>query len=237
VSQLGCLVKEYPPTYVAGCAHSGNTLMNAIIGSHSNIHAIKRETRMFVGGTRKLNVLMRRLYKQANTNGKCRWTEKTAQHIYFIDKLLWINEARIILMLRDGRDVAYSLYKREGQIRRAVTKWKREGQITIQYSNHPRTMLVKYEDLVTDFERIMTGVFEFIGEKYEEGVVRFYENYEKTTKPPDETDGENHMQLRRWQLSQPLFDGRGRYKGFSLKQYKYVLSRQRKMLLELGYIQ
>ena len=192
---------------------------------------------MFVGGTKKLNRLMQGLYGEANENGKCRWTEKTAGHINVMDKLLWINTAKTILMIRDGRDVAYSMYKREGQIRGAVTKWKRECQIVLRYSAHPRTMLVRYEDLVTDFERIMTGVFEFIGEKYEEGVVRFYENYEETTKPPDETDGENHMQLRRWQLSQPLFDGRGRYKGFSPKQYKYVLARQRKMLLELGYIQ
>ena len=230
-------LEYYPPTFVAGCAHSGNTLMNAIIGSHSNIHLIKRETRMFIGSTKKLNGFMQGLYDEANDNGKCRWTEKTAGHINFMDKLLGINTAKIILMIRDGRDVVYSLYKREGQIHRAVTKWNRECQITLQYSDHPRTMLVKYEDLVTDFERIMTGVFEFIGEKYEEGVVRFYESYEKTTKPPDETDGKNHMQLRRWQLSQPLFDGRGRYKEFSEKQYKYVLSRQRKMLLELGYIE
>ena len=192
---------------------------------------------MFVGGTKKLNALMCGLYDEANDNGKCRWTEKTAGHINAMNKLLWINTAKIILMIRDGRDVAYSIYKREGQIRRAVTKWKRVCQETLRYSDHPRVMIVKYEDLVTDFERIMMGVFEFIGERYEEGVVRFYEDYEETTKPPDETDGENHQQLRRWQLSQPLFDGRGRYKEFSKKQYKYVLSRQRKMLLELGYIQ
>ena len=118
-----------------------------------------------------------------------------------------------------------------------MTKWKQECQIVLRYSDHPRTMLVRYEDLVTDFERTMTGVFEFIGEKYEEGVIRFYESYEKTTKPLDETDGKNHVQLRQWQLSQPLFDGRGRYKRFSPKQYEYVLSRQRKMLLQLGYIE
>ena len=192
---------------------------------------------MFIGGTKVPNALVQGLYDEANDNGKCRWTEKTAGHINFMNKLLWIDEAKVILMLRDGRDVAYSMYKREGQIRRIVTKWKRECRIVLRHSDHPRVMIVKYEDLVTDFERIMTRVFEFIGERYEERVVRFYENYEETTKPPDETDGDNHQQLRRWQLSQPLFDGRGRYKDFSPEQYRYVFSRQEKLLMKLGYIQ
>ena len=104
------MLERYPPTFVTGCAHSGNTLMNAVIGSHSNIHLVKRETKMFIGGTKKLNSLMQGLYDDANDNGKGRWTEKTAEHINFMHKLLWVNTARIIIMIRDGRDVAYSLY-------------------------------------------------------------------------------------------------------------------------------
>lgn len=230
-------LEEHPPIFVVGCAHSGNTLMNAVIGSHSNIYLIKRETKMFVGGTKKLNGFMQSLYDEANENGKRRWTEKTAEHINFMDKGLLVHAAKMIVMIRDGRDVACSLYKRGIGIRRAVTKWKEETKLSLQYSSHPRTMLVRYEDLVTDFERTMTSVFEFIGENYEEGVERFYENYEEATKPPNEKDGRNHRLLRQWQLSQPLFDGRGRYKEFSYKQYNYVYKRQRQMLLELGYIE
>jgi hypothetical protein len=179
---------------------------------------------------------MQELYDEANKNNKCRWTEKTAQHIYFMDRLLSIDTAKIVVMIRDGRDVAYSRYKRLGTIRGGVTEWKIECRKALQYQDHPRVMLVKYEDLIVDFEHTMTDVFEFIGEKYEERVTRFYEGRAKETKPPDETDGTNHLQLRRWQLAQPLFDGRGRYREFTKKQIEYVLSRQRSMLFSLGYI-
>ena len=231
------LLDRCPPIFVTGCSHCGTTLMNAIIGAHSKIHPIEGETKLFTGFVKGSASLMLEFYDMAVTNNKCRWTEKTAEHIFYMDNLLAVDTAKVVIIVRDGRDVAYSKYMREGKIRDGITLWKSACQIALRYSAHPRTILVRYEDLITDFEYTMTKVFEFLGEKYEDGVVNFYKHRKKVDRPPDERDGSGHRQNRAWQLGQPLFDGRGRYKDFNKMQLDYVLARQKNMLLELGYIQ
>jgi hypothetical protein len=96
---------------------------------------------------------------------------------------------------------------------------------------------VKYEDLVVEFKETTMRVFGFIGEEYEEAVKDFYKHRDAVEKPQSARSRGEILKLRTWQVSQPLFDGRGRYKELDEKQYDYVYRRQRKMLFELGYIQ
>lgn len=59
---------------------------------------------------------------------------------------------------------------------------------------------------------------EFFGELYEESQLHFHEEkvfwYSKTLDKPESHLGEsNHNSNRNWQINQPLFDGRGKWRG------------------------
>ena len=232
---LNELLKEHPPTFVCGCPHSGSTLMQAVIGSHSNIHAIKGETRLFYASDLKD---MNAYYCQAADHGKCRWVEKTPEHIHRLGGILGrLKTAKVIIMIRDGRDVAASLFARTSQLRDSISRWKNDNKIALNFANHPCVLLVKYEDMVVKFKETATRVFDFIGEEYEDAVKDFHKRQDVVERPQLARSRNEILKLRAWQISQPLFDGRGRYKDFNKMQLDYVLGRQQDMLFKLGYIQ
>jgi hypothetical protein len=237
VRTLHQLLDEYPPTFVVGCPHSGSTLMQAVIGSHSNIHAIKGETRLFFSLDKKHRHIYQ-FYDQAIDCGKSRWVEKTPEHLHRIGAILRNREmAKVIIMIRDGRDVVASLFARTSKLRESVSRWKNDTKTALSFAVHPRVLLVKYEELVVEFKETTMRVFGFIGEEYEDAVKDFYKHQDAVDKPQLARSRKEILKLRAWQVSQPLFDGRGRYKELDEKQYDYVYRRQRKMLFELGYIQ
>ena len=233
------LLKRCPPTFVCGCPHSGSTLMQAVIGSHTNIYLIKRETRVFFETyPTAIRRHTKRFYVRAVSDGRCGWVEKTPEHLHRVNRILMLyNTAKIIIMIRDGRDVAASLFDRTSDLEDSVRRWIDDNALAMKHSSNPRVLLVKYEDLVLKFKETMAGVFDFIGEEYEETVVDYYKNYAGAVKPKKAKLRNEILELREWQVSQPLFDGRGRHKEFSEEQYDYVYSMQKEMLLELGYIE
>jgi hypothetical protein len=233
------MTKLAPPIFIVGCPHSGTSLMQAIVGSHSNIHRIKRETRLFMSSSiDECDRKMIGFYKRAQNNRKNRWIEKTPEHIHCLDRILEnYKTAKIIIMIRDGRDVVASLYARiDYSLKEAVDRWIKDNTIALNFTDHPRVLLIKYEDLILNFENIAIRVFDFIGEEYEEAVKYFYEYQRAVDEPSSAKDRNEILKLREWQVSQSLFNGRGRYKELREYQYDYVYSRQKEMLIKFGYI-
>ena len=126
--------------------------MQAVVGSHSRIHAIREETRLFFTPGNK-DVHVYQLYDLAIDCGKSRWVEKTPEHLHQIRAILknW-KTAKIIIMMRDGRDVVASLFARTSRLRESVSRWNNDTKTSISFANHPCVLLVKYEDLVTEFK-------------------------------------------------------------------------------------
>lgn len=224
-----------PAIFVVGCSHSGTSLMLAVLGAHSKIYAIKYETRfMLYKRIDPANLLD--FMTETVDAGKERWAEKTAEHIYQVDRILrTFPSVKVIGMLRDGRDVAASIYARTGDLIGAIEEWVETCGILEKWRGHPDFMVVRYEDIIADFEITMRQVFEFLDEEYEDDVRNFYKHNPEVEKPPDEKD-EHHEQLRAWQLSQPLYDGRGRWKNeLNSKDLKIVDEIAGDMLIGMGY--
>ncbi len=53
-------------------------------------------------------------------------------------------------------------------------------------------------------------------------------------KPPN-AFGENHEAYRNWQINQPLFDGRGKWKNLTQEEKQLIKDRVGEMLIEYGY--
>jgi hypothetical protein len=107
----------------------------------------------------------------AQRAGKARWVEKTPRHLLMTDTLRegW-PEACIVRIVRDPRDVALSLarmpFAKDSVVGNLVRIDEDERASRDQIEADPRAMSLRYEDLVSEPERELRRVCEFIGEEY-----------------------------------------------------------------------
>jgi len=75
--------REEPPILIVGCGHSGTSVLLAILGAHSKLHAIARETgfadpKLDQRPTAEIVRSVNRQFGKANHPGQeLRWVEKT----------------------------------------------------------------------------------------------------------------------------------------------------------------
>jgi hypothetical protein len=231
------------PTFVVGCGHSGTSLATRLIGAHSHIIAIPGETK---AAWRRDPVAFKERLREfdafATERHRDRWVEKTPRHVR---RIAFIFEhtmrCSIICMLRDPRDVCFSLRKRHGDLRKAIARWKSDNECLLPYLQDDRCLLVRYEDLVADPATTTKIMMSFLGESYEAKQLEFHLNkvywYAATDdRPSSECGQSNHDQLRNWQINQPIFDGRERWKeGLSRNELTLIRSRLAPLAATLGY--
>jgi hypothetical protein len=91
------------PIFIVGCGHSGTTLLVKILGMHSRIHAIPRETNFAYGKPAYVWRRMAEFARETRAAGKDRWIEKTPKHVHRIPLLLSLHpDARVVVLVRDG---------------------------------------------------------------------------------------------------------------------------------------
>jgi len=227
-----------PSVFIVGCGHSGTTLLRQILGAHSLIYDIPYESRLGLKNNPKR--LIAYFDRLAICEKKTRWVEKTPRHIHCIPQLLeLLPDAKILIILRDGRDVACSIKDRHGDIEEAITRWVEDNLAGEAYWQHPNVYVLKYESIIEDFEGTIATVLDFIGEEYEPAMHEYHRmnspnQAERISKPPS-PNGKNHNRYRRWQISQPLFDGRGKWKGMTDEEKRIVQEHAGEMLARYGY--
>lgn len=207
------------PVIVAGCGHSGTTLMAVMLGAHPRLHLIRRETGFLVGATpQKIRRRMALWDQQAESMSCHRWVEKTPAHVHHIGRLFSAApQSLVVLMARDPRDVVASLRARGVSTTAAIKRWIGDNRQVIRWRIDGRTTVVRYEDLVADPESTLRGLLDWMGEEWSDAVLRFHESPQpwNGAKPPADQpkdERKSHLRRRVWQVSQPVFDGRGRWR-------------------------
>jgi hypothetical protein len=238
---------QNPPIFIVGCGHSGTSLLLSILGVHSRIYAIPEETCLAFDydadqprSRTATELFLWTLDSQAIHAGKMRWVEKTPKHICAIGTLLRLRpEARIIIIIRDGRDVALSLLQRHGNLRQGIDRWVNDNRAGEAFWKHPNVYKVLYEDLIGNFEATIRKLVHFLGEDYEEQLAHYYETpkfyYSKKIEKPSDEFADNHNAYRNWQINQPLIDSRGKWKKFSEEDKQLIKDVAGDMLIEYGY--
>jgi hypothetical protein len=203
---------------ISGCGHSGTTLTATVLGAHKNLLLIPVETRMFIDEPYNINSFILNNY----SDKKSMIVEKTPNHIYVIDKIKQeYPDAKFIFNIRDPRDIAASLYNRFDDWQKTLDRLKKDFDYIEKF--YLLGHLVKYEEIVNNFETTFTNICKYINIDFNEEMLSYYKyapNWYEVENPKD-TDGKdkvyknnisNHEIRRSWQVKQPLFDGTGRWK-------------------------
>lgn len=239
---MSMLLAAFPPVFIVGCGHSGTSMLLAILSEHPGIFAVPGESEIALQDDRRLFYGKLGLFNDLTIKaGKYRWAEKTPRHIRHIGKILnWAPTSRIILIVRDGRDVAYSIKQRTGSLAEGIQRWVSDNLAGKSYWDHPQVYIIKYEDIISDFESSVTKLLKFLGEDYFSSMLNFHATpkkwYAGKINRPKDAFGKNHEMYRNWQINQPLFDGRGKWKLLSDDEISLVRKEGDAMLSEFGYV-
>jgi hypothetical protein len=241
---------ERPPIVIAGCGHSGTTLLLSILDAHSGIFGIPYEAKLGKSEGAEFWKKTALFDKWTIAAGKTRWVEKTPANVFYLERLYeYLPDLKVIIMVRDGRDVAcsmavrfeHSMGGRGPAFVHGVQRWVDENTRWMTYRDHPQLLMVKYEDLIRDFEGTARRVTGFLGEVCEPGMLAFHQNSKNylhnapVASAPQPTQ-EHINQLRNWQVHQPLFDGSGRWRTEMRDDEKRVFKDTAgPLLLALGY--
>jgi hypothetical protein len=124
------------------------------------------------------NLLRAIIELHAMRNSKLRPGEKTPQHLKHVPMILnQFPEAKIICVLRDGRDVVRSLMetpwaipKNPRRLRLFCLRWNDAAEQTIYHQRtlaSNRFMTVKFEDILRQPRSELERICDFIGEEFE----------------------------------------------------------------------
>ncbi|QDY08364.1 sulfotransferase [Micromonospora sp. HM134] len=188
------------PIFLVGCQRSGTTMLRLVLDSHSRV-SCGPETRFLADMQRIVGRDWERLARfgfpreywlgriadffggiqadYARSRGKTRWADKTPLYALSIDFLAEVfPDAQFVHVVRDGRDVVVSHRKRFGywSAVKCVVKWPRYIRIARAAGARlpaDRYHELRYEETVTDPEKAMRGLFEFLGEPWEVGVLDY----------------------------------------------------------------
>lgn len=206
----------------------------------TDLHGIKFDiqqlTQEFVAeGRRTMRDLITGLFeKNAAGEGKRRWGDKTPYYVLHLPKLLeWWPDAQIIHIIRDGRDVALSLFARKHDFGVynsyfAARYWEHyveTGHALGQAINPEQYLEIRYEDLIADQPGVLKTVCDFLGETFSESIVDFKKSGEAGKTPmlqkPVQKDNAEKWRTAMTPGQLRMFEGGA---GKSLEKFGYRLA-------------
>lgn len=189
------------PIFVVGCHRSGTTLLRLILDSHPNI-SCGPETRFLtefaerITGPRhwqhfehygfpreywlqQVAAMFDRFQSDyAERRGKKRWADKTPRYALSVGLIAeMFPDCQVVHLIRDGRDVVASHRSSWGYFAgmKATAKWPHYIHVAREAGRRlapDRYHELRYEDLVLDTRSTVCELLEFLGEPWDDAVMR-----------------------------------------------------------------
>jgi len=203
--------------FICGCGHSGTTLIANILAAHPNAYVPLEETGIFLQDDFKVARRHLQLLWRAALSGKRAFIEKTPRHIYKLDLIrARVPGARFVIPVRDGRDTVASLFKRRGDLDAAMRRWVGENEIVLAQRGKPDVLIYRHEDLVGDAPATVRRICQFLDLDYSDQLLDYHKAkrlwFGETELRAGAAPRSEHAVLRNWQVNQPIFDNRGRWR-------------------------
>lgn len=185
LSVLRVLQFNKGPIFIVGCGRSGTTLLLSVLGAHPRIFAIPFETRLYhffcPSGKKKKDRIKRKktmlgyLFKEKIPAGKKRFCEKTPRNVHFISDIFldYGEKARVIHIIRDGRDVVSSKHPKYKGAYVSVDRWVKDVKAGLKYKDHRQVHTVKYEDIISKPQETLSNIMRFLNEYFSEELLEF----------------------------------------------------------------
>ncbi len=179
--------------------------------------------------------------------GKKRWAEKTPKNVINLEQITnYFPKAKLIHMIRDGRDVFCSLKTHPKYVwengrlihnklcidsNKCIQRWLNDTKAGLEWRDSGNYLEIRYEDLIHSAEDTLRTVLDFVDEPWDENALKYYENknqshsLEYNASSPDVTKPIHSSARGRWETDMPAED-------------KELFKQQAgDLLIKLGYVQ
>ncbi len=174
------------------------------------------------------------------TEGKERWGEKTPSHLLYVDSIReCFPNALFILVVRDGRAVIASQLKHpvwNWDLLQATRRWSRDAKVMMRIMarlNKDRLFVVRFEELVQDPEKVTRAMCKFLGEEFDQEMIRPSRSSTETQSQKDQYYGRSWMQKSRGAIDNTRANDW--HKEYSAPELKLVEKMIGSELKKLGY--
>jgi len=203
--------------FIGGSGHSGTSLLLNILGAHSRIYPIPKETYVFrrdltdeqIRG--ELDDLARERDKQ-DVDYIC---EKSPSHIRKCHEIFRLfPDSKFVAIKREPRDVVASFKRRGAPIGAGIKNWNTAYRCLLKWQKIGYPILsIRFEKLIEDPASTLSAVCAHLGLQYEVGMLDYWQRRRErlgvTDVPrPESPAGKNHRPYRNWQMCQPLLQDR-----------------------------
>ena len=205
------------PVFIIGCGHSGTSILLSILGNHSKVYSVPKESYLFFENIRNIQKTLCLWIYQSKSSKKEIILEKTPRHLHCVDSILKIfPHSKFIYITRDCRDTVISFMKRGYQLESACKRWVDDNKIFSKISNNSNFFKVRYEDFVNSSTDCLKSLSSFIDISYEKECLdnlnkrkSFYKKYDDCSSIPNE---KSHIERRNFQINQNVIDYSGKWK-------------------------
>ena len=216
------------PVFIIGCGHSGTSILLSILGNHSKVYSVPKESYLFFENIRNIQKTLCLWIYQSKSSNKEIILEKTPRHLYCVDSILKIfPHSKFICIRRDCRDTVISFYKRGFSPEDGYGRWKSGNLYIHNYKNSQSILNVKYELMVKDPFKFFNGITDFLKIEYENGILsnkgrkKSWEDFNSDTEHNGIPTEKQNAKRRHFQMSQDIMNYNGDWK---LSKYNEVMN-------------
>ncbi|HEX6982768.1 MAG TPA: sulfotransferase [Balneolaceae bacterium] len=135
--------------------------------------------------------------KQDSVGQVACWIEKTPRHLHFVSSIeKSAPQPKFIHILREGKDVVASLHlatkehpdewNGERSVKKCIQWWNRDIEKSLSYRNRPNHFFVVYRQLITEPEKVLRKVCDFLSVEYQqEMTTEFHQSATALTSPEE----------------------------------------------------
>lgn len=219
--------------FICGCGHSGTSLMQAIMLTHSQCTGIREESELFLHNNESKAVPYMQDIELKNVDNSCKYIiEKTPRHVRMIDNILDVfSDVTFLICYRNPLDVVGSLKKRGFTLDDAIERFNNDNIAWISNKHRQNFIEVCYEDFVKNPTHLLISICNRLGIQFENTMLDYWkldetyfnidkiqyykyanENLTNNIEDFKRDEGINHLLLRNYQLRQPVSDMSGSWK-------------------------